>query len=220
MSTLTRSRTKTIISTMGKVGNVDVQGGLEEHRAHGLQVGGGCPEPPWHWSGGGSGSKVSKSKRLLEDLKSFSRYFLSISKGWITSGQLTLLVSLLSLALLPRVGACWTFTAGVAERIIVEDVVEVTKSEPRTFVVIVRWHVHIIKVDAKLKVVFLGPSRLVVVEGSLHRRLSSGRGWKDEDVGGGGILGGGQGASCRVPSEPLVWRELLVHHAQHRVRFH
>ena len=36
---------------------------------------------------------------------------------------------------------CWTFTAGVAERIIVEDVVEVTKSEPRTFVVIVRWHV-------------------------------------------------------------------------------
>jgi len=36
MSTLPRSRTKTIISTMGKVGNVDVQGGLEEHRAHGL----------------------------------------------------------------------------------------------------------------------------------------------------------------------------------------
>ena len=36
---------------------------------------------------------------------------------------------------------CWTFTAGVAERIIVEDVVEVTKTEPGTFVVIVRWHV-------------------------------------------------------------------------------
>ena len=45
--------------------------------------------------------------------------------------------------------------------------------------------------------------------------LSSGGRWKDEDVGGGGILGGGQGARCRVPSEPLVWRELLVHHAQH-----
>ena len=36
---------------------------------------------------------------------------------------------------------CWTFTAGVAERIIVENVVEVTKSETGTFVVIVRWHV-------------------------------------------------------------------------------
>merc|ERR1719410_832235 len=71
MSTLPRSRTKTIISTMGKVGNVDVQGG--------------CPEPPWHWSGGGSGSKVSKSKGLLEDLKSFSRHFLSIPESWITS---------------------------------------------------------------------------------------------------------------------------------------
>ena len=84
----------------------------------------------------------------------------------------------------------------------------------------------------------------MVVEGSLHRRLeeicfrrrkkifllqkeniasllsscinlSSGGRWKDEDVGGGGVLGRGQGASCRVPSEPLVRRELLVHHAQH-----
>ena len=45
--------------------------------------------------------------------------------------------------------------------------------------------------------------------------LSSGGRWKDEDVGGGGVLGRGQGASCRVPSEPLVRRELLVHHAQH-----
>jgi len=50
MSTLPRSRTKTIISTMGKVGNVDVQGGLEEDGADRLQVGGRSPEPPWHWS--------------------------------------------------------------------------------------------------------------------------------------------------------------------------
>ena len=42
--------------------------------------------------------------------------------------------------------------------------------------------------------------------------LSCGRGWEDEDVSGGGVLRGGQGAGCRVPSKPLVRRELLVHH--------
>ena len=47
--------------------------------------------------------------------------------------------------------------------------------------------------------------------------LSCGGGWKDEDVGGGGVLGCGQGAGRRVPSKPLVRRELLVHHTEHLV---
>ena len=46
-----------------------------------------------------------------------------------------------TLSEMKTVFTCWTFTAGVAERIIVEDVVEVTKSEPGTFIVIVVWHV-------------------------------------------------------------------------------
>ena len=50
--------------------------------------------------------------------------------------------------------------------------------------------------------------------------LSCGGGWEDEDVSGGGVLGGGQGARGSVAPETLVGRELLVHHTQHRVRFH
>ena len=47
--------------------------------------------------------------------------------------------------------------------------------------------------------------------------LSCGGSWKDEDVGGCGVLRGGQGAGRRVASEPLVRRELLVHHTKHLV---
>ena len=42
--------------------------------------------------------------------------------------------------------------------------------------------------------------------------LSCGGGWEDEDVSGGGVLRGRQRARRRVPSKPLVRRELLVHH--------